>query len=266
MSFRDARKHDAHAHLEVVRRELISPHMVRVTTAGDDLAAFPDHGFDHWFRLFLPRPAGEDALGRLPKRVDVLGTIAFMRLPAGTRPVMRCYTVRELRREQRELDIDFVVHGDQGVAAPWAQTAERGDRLAIIDQGVGYELRAGIEAHLLVADDTGLPAVLGILRSLPRHHRGLAYIEIPDAADAQPHDAPAGVEVRWVVREPGARAGATVADAARAGGVPEEAFTSYLVGEQTLPTALRRWLVHDHAVPKDRIAFVGYWREGRAYI
>ncbi|PZQ90737.1 MAG: siderophore-interacting protein [Leifsonia xyli] len=266
MSFRDARKYDAHALLEVVRTEQLSPHMVRVTVAGDDLATFPDHGFDQWFRLFLPRPAHDDALGRLPKKVDVLGTLAFMRMPAGARPVMRCYTVRELRREQRELDIDFVVHGDAGVAAPWARAAQPGERLAIIDQGPGYDLREGIEHHLLVADDTGLPAVLGILRSLPRHHRGAAWVEIPDAADAQPHEAPEGVEVRWIVREPGTKPGSTVLAAVQAEPVPSEPFTAYLVGEQALPTALRRWLVAEHRVPKDRIAFVGYWREGKAYM
>src|SRR5690606_41963806 len=99
MSFRDARTYDAHALLEVVRREHESPHMVRVTVAGDDLAEFPDHGFDQWFRLFLPRPHHDDNLGRLPKKVDVLGALKYMRMPEGTRPVMRCYTVRELRRE-----------------------------------------------------------------------------------------------------------------------------------------------------------------------
>ncbi|MFT4029349.1 MAG: siderophore-interacting protein [Protaetiibacter sp.] len=266
MSFRDARKYDAHALLEVVRTAQISPHMVRVTAGGDDLAEFPDHGFDQWFRMFLPRPDNDAALGRLPQKVDVLGTLKYMRMPAGTRPVMRCYTVRELRREQCELDIDFVVHGDEGVAAPWARHAAPGERLAIIDQGTGYELRDGIESHLLVADDTGLPAVLGILRSLPRHHRGSAWIEIPDSADAQPHDAPEGVEVHWIVREGGARAGATVLAAVQAAPVPAEPFTAYLVGEQSLPTTLRRWLVAEHHVPKDRIAFVGYWRFGKAYM
>lgn len=266
MSFRDARSYDAHALLEVVRREQVTPHMVRVTVAGDDLAAFPDRGFDHWFRLFLPRPEADEALGRLPRKVDILGTLKFMRIPEGSRPVMRCYTVRELRREQRELDIDFVVHGDEGVAAPWARSAEPGDRLAIIDQGTGYDLRDGIEDHLLVADETGLPAVLGILRSLPRHHRGVAYVEIPDAADAQPHDAPEGCEVRWVVRERGAKPGTTVLDVVRSSPLPASPFTAYLVGEQALPTTLRRWLVQEHHVPKDRIAFVGYWREGRPYM
>ena len=266
MSFRDARSYDAHALLEVVRREQVTPHMVRVTVTGDDLADFPDHGFDHWFRLFLPRPEADEALGRLPRKVDIIGTLKFMRMPEGSRPVMRCYTVREFRREQRELDIDFVVHGDEGVAAPWARSAEPGDRLAIIDQGAGYDLRDGIENHLIVADETGLPAVIGILRSLPRHHRGVAYIEIPDAADEQPHEAPDGVEVRWVVREPDVKPGTTVLDVVRSSPVPAAPFTAYLVGEQALPTTLRRWLVHEHHVPKDRIAFVGYWREGRPYM
>ncbi len=265
MSFRDARRHDAHALLEVVRREQVTPHLVRVTAAGGDLAAFPDRGFDQWFRMFLPRPEHAEALGRLPRRVDMRGYLSFLRMPPGARPVMRNYTVRGLRRDARELDIDFVVHGDQGVAAPWACAASPGDRLAIIDQGVGYGLREGIERHLLVADETGLPAVLGILRSMPRHHRGIACIEIPDAADAQPHGAPEGVEVRWLVRPRGVKPGAHALEVVREeASLPADPFSAYLVGEQALATGLRRWLVQERGVPKGRIDFVGYWRAGRA--
>ncbi|QEO09428.1 siderophore-interacting protein [Protaetiibacter larvae] len=262
MSFRDARKYNQHALLEVVRTERVTPHMVRVTVTGDDLAEFPDHGFDHWFRMFLPRAAHEDALGALPRRVDMIGYLQFLRMPESSRPVMRNYTVRAFRKDQRELDIDFVVHGDDGVAAPWARDAQPGERLAIIDQGPGYQPDASLEAHLLASDETGLPALLGILRDLPRHHRGIAYIEIPDAADAQPHEAPDGVEVRWLVRPegltPGAHALSVVQEEAR---IPAEPFGAYLVGEQALATGLRRWLVTEHKVPKDRITFVGYWRK-----
>lgn len=265
MSFRDSRKYSAHALLEVIRREQVTPHMVRLTVTGDDLADFPDHGYDQWFRMFLPKHDAEQALKKLPERVDTLGWLKFMRVPEATRPVMRNYTVRQFRKADRELDIDFVVHGDEGVAAPWARDAQPGDRLAIIDQGTGYEPDAAVESHLLVGDETALPAILGILRDLPRHHRGTAFIELPDAADEQPHHAPAGFEVRWLTRAPhetpGTLALRVVKEQWR---LPGEPFDAYLVGEQALATGLRRWLVTEHKVPKHLVTFVGYWRIGKS--
>jgi len=265
MAFRDSRKFSAHALLEVVRREQVTPHMVRLTVAGDDLADFPDHGYDHWFRMFLPKHDADQALKKLPERVDMIGWLKFMRVPEATRPVMRNYTVRQFRKGDRELDIDFVVHGDEGVAAPWARSAQPGERLAIIDQGTGFELDPAIRSHLLVGDETALPAILGILRDLPRDHRGTAYIELPDAADEQPHHAPAGFDVRWLVREPGDTPGAlALREVQQQWTPPTEPFDAYLVGEQALATGLRRHLVSEHKVPKNRVTFVGYWRIGKS--
>jgi len=265
MAFRDSRKFNAHALLEVKRRVQVTPHMVRLTVTGDDLADFPDWGGDHWFRMFLPKHDADQALKKLPERVDIIGWLKFMRMPEATRPVMRNYTVRQFRKAELELDIDFVVHGDDGVAAPWARSAEPGERLAIIDQGPGYEPDASLESHLLVGDETALPAILGILRDLPRHHRGVAFIELPDAADEQTHEAPDGFEVHWLVREageaPGTRALRVVPQEFA---IPAGPFGAYLVGEQALATGLRRWLVTEHKVPKDRVTFVGYWRIGKS--
>jgi len=264
VSFRDSRKFSAHALLEVVRREQVTPHMVRLTVTGDDLAEFPDRGYDQWFRMFLPKHDADQALKKLPERVDLVGWLKFMRVPEATRPVMRNYTVRAFRKAERELDIDFIVHGDDGVAAPWARTAEPGDRLAIIDQGTGFELDPAIDTHLLVGDETALPAILGILRDLPRHHRGAAYIELPDAADEQPHEAPDGVDVRWLARPADAAPGTHALRVVKEQWTPPaDAFDAYLVGEQALATGLRRWLVTELKVPKNRVTFVGYWRIGK---
>ncbi len=94
----------------------------------------------------------------------MVGYLRYLRLPKATRPPMRCYTVRELRPEARELDIDFVVHGDAGVAGPWAQRATPGERVALLDQGRGYDPLPGGASHLLAADEAGLPAVAGRCR------------------------------------------------------------------------------------------------------
>ena len=245
--------------VDVVRTERVSPNFVRVTVGGDQLSPLPNDGWDQWFRLFLPNASGTTSWA-LPSRVDMIGYLKFKRMPDDVRPVMRNYTIREHRPEANELDIDFVVHGDEGVAGRWALNAAVGERVALLDQGRGYEPPAGTTAHLLVADETGLPAVVGILRDLPRDATGAAYIEIPDAADEQPTDAPAGVDVHWVVRDHGTRPGGTVLDVVKSNPIPTGTLAAYLVGEQLLPTSLRRWLVQEHSVPKQAITFVGYWK------
>lgn len=265
MAFRDARKERGTYLARVLRTARVTPHMVRVTLGGDDLSRLPRRGFDHWFRLFLPRADGETDFASLPERFGMTGYLRYLTTPAGTRPVFRSYTVREHRPEAGEVDVDFVVHGDHGVAGAWAQRARAGETVAILDQGCGFDLLPDATDHLLVGDESALPAILGILRDLPRDARGLALVEVPEAADAQPVDAPPGVELRWLPRDdPAARPGALALAALRAH-APERPGTlsAYLVGEQTVPTEGRRHLVAA-GVPKHLITFVGYWRAGRA--
>lgn len=264
MSFTDAKNGSTLCVVDVVRTERISPNFIRVTLGGEQLGPLPDHGFDHWFRMFLPQEEGETSFA-LPERVDLIGYMKYLRMPSATRPHLRNYTVRDFRPGELELDVDFVVHGDQGVATRWVQRARPGDTVALLDQGRGYDAPDDTDYHLLATDETGLPAVAGILRDLPRDAQGLALIEIADAADAQACDAPDGVELRWIVRDPGVRPGALALDAVRAWEPPAGATVSaYLVGEQQLPVGARRHLVA-LGVPKSRIAFSGYWRLGRAH-
>lgn len=265
MAFKDARKGRGLYLAEVSGRVQVSPHVVRVTVAGDDLKRLPRHGFDQWFRLFLPPGDGAADFSHVPQQLGLGSYLKFLTSPSGTRPVFRSYTVRGFRPEVGELDIDFVVHGDQGIAGPWASRAEPGDRVAILDQGRGFDLLPDADFHLLVGDESAMPAIAGILRDLPRNARGLAIIEIPEPDDAQPTDGPDGIEVRWLPRaDSHATPGAKALEALRAF-APENPATlsAYVVGEQALATAGRRHLVAA-GVPKPRIAFVGYWRVGRA--
>jgi NADPH-dependent ferric siderophore reductase len=248
-------------HAEVVRTARISPNFVRVTLGGDDLRRFDYRGFDQWFRLALPVDDGA-ALERMPDRVDTRGYLKYLMLPKATRPVIRNYTVREFRPESAELDIDFVVHGTEGVAGPWSLAVEPGERVAFIDQGCGWK-PAAADSYLLVADETGLPAVAGILRDMPRDAVGHAVIEIPDAADAQHTSAPEGMTVHWVTRQHG-RPGALALDTATSLELPATSRV-FVVGESALATGLRRWAVGERGIPKANVTFCGYWKVGRAH-
>ena len=112
-------------HAEVVNAAQISPHFVRLTLAGDDLRGWRHLGFDQWFRLAVPT-SDDTRFDNLADTYDMAGYLKFLMLPKATRPVIRNYTVREFRPDDLELDVDFVVHGDAGVAAPWRRACRSG--------------------------------------------------------------------------------------------------------------------------------------------
>jgi NADPH-dependent ferric siderophore reductase len=265
VAFSDARKFKGHHVVEVVSSERITPHMVRVTVAGDSLADLPVHGFDQWFRLFLPNPGGVSDFSRVPEQFGFASYMKYLRTKSGVRPPFRNYTVRHLRPQVGELDIDFVSHGTEGVAGPWAAAARPGEQLMILDQGRGFDLPPETSELLAVGDESALPAILGILRDLPGNITGKAIIEIPDAADRQEVETASAVELEWIVRDD---------HSARPGQAALEAFTrlvpsdpagacGYTVGEQQLAAGGRRHLV-TQGVDKKRIGFVGYWKRGKA--
>ncbi|GAB2472713.1 siderophore-interacting protein [Promicromonospora xylanilytica] len=262
---------------EVVNTKRVTPNMMRVTLGGDELARLTPAGYDQWFRLFLPR-AGQDML-RLPKRTSGLWYAEYLTTPKARRPWVRNYTVRAARPDLTEIDVDFVLHGgtDEGAGvtaghgpgAGFARAAEPGLRVGILDQGISYDERHEHDWTLLVADESGLPAVAGICESLPADARGIAVVEVPTAGDRQEIRAPSGVELRWVVRSdadphavPGQAALAELRGLELAGlGTEVYAFT---VGESSLATGARRYLVNECGVPKTHVDFVGYWRHGRS--
>ena len=170
--------------VHVLRREPVTPHMIRVTFGGPDLKRFEFHGFDQWVRLAIP-VHDQDRFDNLPDRFGIGGYLRYRMLPRDTRPVIRNDTVRAFRTDPLELDVDFITHGTEGVAAPWAASVTAGAQAAFIDQGCGWK-PVPADWHLIVADESGLPAALGVLRDLPRDATGHAIIELFDTADQQP--------------------------------------------------------------------------------
>ncbi|MFC6355991.1 siderophore-interacting protein [Luethyella okanaganae] len=255
--------------LEVLRSERVSPSFQRVTVGGDGLRHFAPMGYDQWFRMFLPRAGQADY--RLPTRTSALWYAQWLATPSDKRPDCRNYTVRAIRPEAGELDIDFVLHTPPGewhvtgVAASWALAAQPGAPLGLLDQGTMYSPHASADGSMIVADETGLPAVEGILRTLPRDTGGDAVVEIPDAADRRDLGEPTGFTVHWVVRadhhDPGATPGAATLEYIRGLPIPSPQRYVFAIGESSLVTGVRRHLVAAH-VPKEHIHFSGYWRAG----
>src|SRR5699024_635389 len=163
-----------------------------------------------------------------------------------------------------ELDVDFVLHGQDeaggsGPAASWSLTCAPGDAVAIYDEGVGFNPDPSLRHVLLAAEESGLPALAGVLASLPDDMAGTAFVEVPSEDDRRDLTGPENVEVRWIVRENGADPGATVLAEASAAVPPTEPFFGWVVGDQSLASGLRRHWVRA-GVSKERVMFCGYWR------
>lgn len=254
---------------EVARTERLSPNFVRVTLAGLD--GLQLRGSDHWCRLFFARE-GQGTLA-LPSSTSELGWyLQYLATPKSRRPWVRAYTLRDARPEVGEVDIDFVIHEDEngnvGPAARFALDAQPGDRVGFLDQGVGFTPDHDHDWTLLIGDETALPAIAGICRSLPATARGLAIIEVPTAGDRQEFPAPQGMDITWIPRDETAdghgRPGELALRALTAADLPEGDVHAHAIGESALATGARRHLIQERGVPKRHVDFVGYWRQGRA--
>ena len=292
--------------VRVSRLSRLSENFTRVTFTGDDLDTFGTLGLDQRINLVFPLPGigfsdcGWDDPQPLP---DGHWYARWRGLPNDERNPLRVYTVRAIRPLDRELDVDFVAHGD-GPAMRWLAAAAPGDELVVIgpdalseNSHVGSDWHPG-DAHqlLLVGDGTAAPAIAAILESLPPERSAHAIIEIPDAADVLSLALPPRATVRWVVAPAGEPGGAllpavrewvaarpdvvrttlaaetqTVADPAQDDllwDVPEAPTGSHLyawmAGEAGAITGIRRYLVRDVGIDRGQIAFMGYWKRGRA--
>src|SRR5580693_10368338 len=184
--------------LTVLGRERLSPHTVRITAGGPGFDAFRTNEYtDKYVKILFVDPA----LGLVPPY-----DLAALResLPPQQQPVTRTYTLRRADPERQQLAIDFVVHGDEGIAAPWAARAEPGDVLTMSGAGGAYRPDPGSDWHLLAGDESALPAICSALEALPVDARGIAYLETSDPGEYLDAKAPGGVEVIWLHRpEPG---------------------------------------------------------------
>lgn len=217
----------------VSRTEMIAPDMVRVILTGDGVRALPDLTFtDHYVKL---------------KFGDVT----------------RTYTIRWLDRAANEMAIDFVIHGDEGLAGPWAASAKPGDEISFMGPGGKWAPAPDADAHLLVGDEAAIPAIVAALDVLPDDARAWVFLEVASAAHHQPLRVGSGTTVTWVHRdEHGLPYGEALVGAVIAAGVPDGVVEAFVHGNADMVKPLRRFLFRDVGLDRSRVSISGYWRTG----
>jgi NADPH-dependent ferric siderophore reductase len=166
--------------------------MVRVRFGGVDLQRFRASDFsDSYVKLTFPRPGVS-----YPEPLDIGQIQATM--PQSDWPVVRTYTVRAWDPVRHEVTIDFVVHSDHGVAGPWAAAAQPGDRIFLSGPGGAYAPDPAADWHLLIGDESALPAIAAAIERLPADAEGQVLIEVPDRGSEIELVAPSGVRIGWL--------------------------------------------------------------------
>ncbi|USQ87332.1 siderophore-interacting protein [Streptomyces phaeoluteigriseus] len=253
MAERPARKPRKPHSAQVVRTERLTPHMQRVVLGGEGLAEFTAATCtDHYVKLLFG-PAGVT----YPEPFDLERIRA--EFPREQWPVTRTYTVRHWDPEHRELTLDFVLHGDEGIAGPWAARVQPGETVRFMGPGGAYAPDPAADWHLLAGDESALPAIAAALESLPAGAVAHAFIEVSGPEEEQKIDSEVGVV--WLHRG-GRPVGERLVEAVRALEFPEGRLHAFVHGEAACVKELRKLLRVELQVPREDLSVSGYWRLG----
>jgi NADPH-dependent ferric siderophore reductase len=253
---------------QVISSEQLTPHMIRLVLGGSGFDTFkPSEFTDSYVKFVIVRDDVDVSALPQPLTLD-----SFSELPEEHRPVVRTYTIRNADPDRREITVDFVVHGEHGVAGPWAASVQPGDPAYLMGPSGAYSPDPDADWHLLVGDEAGLPALSAALEALPPNAIGQAFIEISGPDDEVPLSAPDGVEVRWIYRGgradlvPEEQAGDNaplIAAVKESAWLPGQAQV-FIHGEaQAVMHNLRSYIRKERGVDAKWASISGYWRRGR---
>jgi NADPH-dependent ferric siderophore reductase len=237
-----------------VRR--LAPHLFRVVVAGEDLEGFAAGAFtDHYVKLQIPPPGAPYAAPFDAEDVKA-------RLPREQWPRTRTYTVQHWDAERNRLTIDFVHHGDTGVAGPWAASARPG-ALQLMGPGGAYAPDPAADWHLMVGDESVLPAISASLARVPAGVPVHVLAEVDGPADEVPLESPGELHITWLHRREHPGDADLLLRAVGALDFPPGRVHAFVHGEAAAVRGIRRHLIVDRGIARDARSVSGYWKRDR---
>ncbi|WP_420333205.1 siderophore-interacting protein [Roseibium sp.] len=239
--------------LTVQSTRQLSPHLLRVTFAGPALEGFP------------PKHEGANCKLVLPREGETREEFEAYFAPDGpdekVHPV-RTYTVRSHRPDELELDIDFVVHGDEGPATRWAQAAKPGSFLGFFGPSQTKVAEFYADWYLLAADLSAMPIVEATLEAMPAEAQGVAVFEVPSKEDIRDIAAPEGIEITWLIHDDPHVPSTAQVEFIRSIDWRRGVLQTCIAGESSVIRSLRDYLHNERKVPKKDTYISGYWKIG----
>jgi NADPH-dependent ferric siderophore reductase len=247
--FTTARKVSVQEIIELTQR------MRRIVFCGDDLDGFAYNQtqLGPYLKLRIPLPD----LTRYPSPPEK--PTADETGGEDKNTVLRTYSVRHFDPETLRLTIDFVLHGDEGIASGWAAKAVIGDTIEVLERG--SRPARDIDWFLILGDQTALPAIAQMLENMPADSEGQAFIEVADAGEWQPITNRTKITVTWLFTD------------GSASGLPEKCATSmpargriyvWAGAEADIARTIRAKVKTGWKLPPEQYFIVNYWRHGFA--
>jgi NADPH-dependent ferric siderophore reductase len=231
-----------------------SPHLRRITFHSPTLQNYPSDCAGAHLKIFLPLAS------QTQPELPVLGEKGPIWPAAERRPIVRTYSVRAVRPDLCELDIEFAIHDHRGPAVDFARNAKVGDWLGITNPGGPETMLPAAAYSYLVGDPSSLPAIAALLETLPANAEGHAIIRVDSPQDVLNLIKPAGLELSWVIG--GTEKTDDVITQFCALNLLMEASTFWLAGEDSMVVKLRRYLRRERGCERQQLYAVPYWREG----
>jgi NADPH-dependent ferric siderophore reductase len=208
---------------QVLRREQLSPHLVRLTLGGPGLAEFRSTGIpDEWVGLVVP--------GQFQSRY---------------------YTVRSW--SGGELVVDVVVH-EVGLVTEWAALDCVGHTVTVTEPKGSFAMPAGSSWLLLVGDLTAIPAMARITETVTDVPVRI-WAEVPDDLSGY---LPVGADVTWL--EPPGDGASALAQVVEGIDWPAGDGYFWMAGESAQMRAIRKHLMRERRLPTTAYDVMGYWR------
>ena len=249
-------RHDARIRMLTVRRvERMAPWMVRIVLGGRELAGFVSLGFDDHVKLFIPPPGVEQPI------LPTMGPHGVVFPDGIERPAMRDFTPRKFDTHSEELTIEFALH-EAGPATAWASEVRAGDNL-----GVGGPRGSMIipvhlfKRHILIGDETALPAIARRLEELPEGVKAQVFAEVEGPGDELKLTSAADLDVTWAYRQENGHA-SPLLEAVRSADLAANDAYAWAACESSVAKTLRAHLVSERRFDPMCVKAAGYWRRG----
>ncbi len=235
--------------LTVSQVQHLSPNYVRLRLSGADLTGFVSAGFDDHIKMFFSENG--QAFDK-----PVLGEEGLSYPEGAVKPVMRDYTPRYYNAEEGYLEVDFVLH-DEGPAGAWAKQANVGDELTFAGPRGSMIIPKQYDWHLLIGDETALPAISRRLAELPHHTIPVVVLELDQPGLEQYLPEHPLAQIHVVSRS---EQGQLLAQAVANLILPEGMGYAWAAAESAVTKHVREVLVEQHGLHNKQIKASSYWR------
>lgn len=233
----------------------VSPSIRCITFTGEKLSAYPTGCEGGHLKIFLaPDLKSQPALPVLTEK----GRSWPENEP---RPFVRTYSVRAIRPEIKEIDIEFAMHdGVTGPAYLFARDAKPGNWMGITNPGGPDPLLPNRKHYFMAGDSSSLPAIAALLEKMPKDAQGKVVLRLDSQEDIRELEKPQHVEIIWICGD------ITKTDAListfKSWDIPTSDTAFWIAGEDQIIRDLRRFILREKGFGREDIYAIPYWRHG----